>query len=177
MSPERDGAQARWVVRHACAGHKEEWHGDDDARPLDPAGRQQAAALADALAPDTPRRLVASPTRRCVDTLAPLGARLGVIVELDPTLREATGSALVARLADAAWAGAVICTHGEVMGPALVALRADGLDVRPDVDDDALLLKGGAWRLEPGAGGTWRLELSVPLPVPACPHHGDAVPT
>jgi phosphohistidine phosphatase SixA len=176
MSPVRDGAPPRWVVRHGCAGHKEEWGGDDVARPLDHAGRQQAAALAEVLAADRPRRLVASPTRRCVDTLRPLGARLGLVVEQDPILRDATGPQLVERLGDADWAGAVVCTHGEIMGPALAALRSDGLDVRPEVDEDALLLKGGAWRLEPAGAGAWRLDLSVPIPVPTCPSHDGAVP-
>ena len=49
-------------------------------------------------------------------------------------------------------------------------LRADGLEVVGDVSDEELLLKGGAWRLDRRPAG-WRLELVVPIPLAACPHH------
>jgi phosphohistidine phosphatase SixA len=163
----------RWVVRHACAGHKEDWDGDDDARPLDPAGVAQAAALAELLAADPdgarPRALRSSPPQRCVATLEPLGRALGLSVGIDPLLRSASGDALVELLADPSSAGTVLCTHGEVMEPALPVLRTAGVTV--DADDHALLLKGAAWRLDPRPAGGWHLALVVPIPVTTCPHH------
>ncbi|HEX7132269.1 MAG TPA: histidine phosphatase family protein [Iamia sp.] len=159
------------MVRHACAGHKGDWAGGpDDERPLDPAGRQQAEALAEILAAEGPTRLVASPTRRCLDTLAPLGETLGLVIETEPALRETTGVGLVRLLAADACAGAAVCTHGEVMEPALALLRTAGLEVVDDVSDEDLLLKGAAWRLDPAPPG-WRLELVAPIPLASCPHH------
>jgi phosphohistidine phosphatase SixA len=160
----------RWVVRHGCAGHKDDWPGPDDDRPLDPAGEQQAEALAEVLTGEGPTRLVASPTRRCIDTLAPLGERLGLPVEVEPALRETTGVALVHLVAADACDGAAVCTHGEVMEPALEVLRTAGLEVVGDVSDEDLLLKGAAWRLDRASPG-WRLELVAPIPLASCPHH------
>lgn len=168
--PAVDGARRRWVVRHACAGHKDDWDGDDDDRPLDPAGTAQAAALAEILVAEAPTRLVSSPTRRCVDTLVPLGEALGLEVEVDPALREASGVELVRLLTAEELDGAALCTHGEVMEPALPVLRAAGLAVVGDASDEDLLLKGAAWRLDRAAPG-WRLELVVPIPLASCPHH------
>lgn len=158
----------RWVVRHACAGHKDDWDGDDDERPLDPAGTQQAEALAHLLAgrDDRPRRLLSSPTRRCTDTLAPLGRALGLGVEVEPALRRASGPELVALLAD----GVALCTHGEVMEPALPVLRAQGLVLGEGTEADDLLLKGAAWGLSRPAD-CWHLDLVAPLPLATCPSH------
>lgn len=147
---------------------KEEWDGDQEERPLDAAGVEQARALAELLAPAGPVRLVASPTRRCIDTLAPLGAALGLAVAVEPTLRDASGEDLV-RMA-AADAGVVLCTHGEVMEPALPVLRDDGLEIVGDHDDGDLLLKGAAWQLD-RAGPGWRLALVAPIPLSSCPRH------
>jgi len=38
-----------YIIRHADAGNREEWPGDDDARPLSDVGRKQARALGEAL--------------------------------------------------------------------------------------------------------------------------------
>jgi phosphohistidine phosphatase SixA len=162
-----------WIVRHACAGHKDEWAGADDDRPLDPAGEVQAAALAEILSAEHPARLVSSPTRRCTDTLAPLAARVGLEVEVEPLLRDATGEELVDLLPDAHYTGAVICTHGEVMEAALGILRSSGVVVVGGADDDELLLKGAAWRVL-RRDATWELELVAPVPLHACPHHRTA---
>jgi hypothetical protein len=94
---------------------------------------------------------------------------LGLPVEVEPALRDATGEDLVRLLADARRDGAALCTHGEVMEPALPVLRAAGLEV-VGADDDELLLKGAAWRLDRLDPG-WRLELVAPLKLASCPHH------
>lgn len=131
----------------------------------------QAEALAAVLADEAPAVLRSSPPERCVATLRPLGDALGLAVAPDTALRSASGPDLVALLSDPAAAGTVLCTHGEVMEPALPVLRSSGLEVVDDVTDEDLLLKGAAWRLDPRPGGGWRLALVVPIPLATCPHH------
>ena len=38
------------LIRHALAGHRNAWEGDDRVRPVDDRGRLQSDALVDALA-------------------------------------------------------------------------------------------------------------------------------
>lgn len=151
-----------WVVRHACAGHKDDWDGPDDDRPLDDVGLQQAEALADVLG-GTPTALWSSPTTRCVDTLLPISRASGLPVQADPALRGPGGDALVARIDDPATDGALLCTHGEVMQHALDALRSRGA-LTCELSDEELLLKGAAWRLDPQPDGSLTLELRAPVP-------------
>lgn len=164
------------VLRHACAGHKQEWPGDDDERPLDPAGVHQAEALADVLAGGDVRRLVASPTRRCVDTLAPLARRLGLPVETSARLApDADADAVLGLLADRRLDGAVLCTHGEVMEPLLGILRSQGASIEAErTDDDWLLGKGTAWSLLVDDGRAVSLAHLAPVPVSDCPRHVGA---
>jgi 8-oxo-dGTP diphosphatase len=137
-----------WVVRHATAGHKKNWQGDDDLRPLDGHGRRQAEALAGLLAGEEVIRLRSSATTRCLQTLEPLARRLGLGVEHDPSLRPDAGGRLLELLARTGRPGDVLCTHGELLRPALRALRRRGA-VPPGERDQDLLAKGGAWALDP----------------------------
>src|SRR5690349_6431607 len=81
-----------YVVRHADAGQRSQWDGPDSSRPLSHGGERQADGLADILAEDGITRLLASPFTRCVQTLEPLGKRLGLPVEADERLAEGTGA-------------------------------------------------------------------------------------
>ena len=117
------------LVRHGHAGTKEGWAGDDRLRPLDPRGRRQAKHLVSTVAPMRPTRVVSSPYDRCLQTMEPLATKLGVAVELDPTLTpNATQGALhlVRALSTSGTSGkVVVCTHGEVIGVVLAALAAE----------------------------------------------------
>ena len=53
-----------YVVRHADAGHRTDWDGDDASRPLSPRGERQADGLRDLLEDSEATRLLASPFRR-----------------------------------------------------------------------------------------------------------------
>jgi 8-oxo-dGTP diphosphatase len=121
------------LVRHARAGHRQDFPGDDDQRPLDARGREQAAALARLLPAYGPTRLLSAPLVRCVDTLQPLSDATGLPVEPDPLLAgeayerepERTHERLVA-LVDEALNGAVVASsQGEVL-PEVVRLLARG---------------------------------------------------
>lgn len=100
------------LLRHASAGDRGDWAGDDWHRPLDAKGRRQAEELAAALATEDVRRVVSSPLVRCVQTVEPLAAALGLEVELDDRLAEGGGSSSRPLLAEG---GVVACTHGDVI--------------------------------------------------------------
>ena len=61
------------LLRHASAGDRSTWDGDDMLRPLDKRGRKQAAKLRDELRSRGVKRVVSSPYVRCMQTVAPLG--------------------------------------------------------------------------------------------------------
>jgi 8-oxo-dGTP diphosphatase len=171
------------LLRHAEAVGRDKWWGRPDAeRPLDEAGRRQSEAIARALAAGAPiGGLYSSPSLRCVATLDPLAAALGLDVGLDDGLAEAStlpvldggdawvssawlggrGLALVERLlVEHAGARLVACSHGDVIPAIMAALVGrDGLgltDVRcPKGAWFTLTFEGsrcmGA-RLQPGPG-------------------------
>lgn len=76
------------LVRHAKAGRRSEWSGDDSLRPLEEAGRSQAELLAPMLTAFGVRRLHSAPRVRCEQTLAPLSDELGVEITSEPTLSD-----------------------------------------------------------------------------------------
>ncbi|GII77904.1 ADP-ribose pyrophosphatase [Sphaerisporangium rufum] len=147
------------VVRHARAGSREKWSGDDDLRPLDDRGRAQAAAIAGVLAGYRPRSLVSSPSLRCVQTLTPYAARhgLGVRTERVYTETEYEPDAaldLTLSLLDAG-GPAALCGHGKVL-PDLVAgvLR----ERAGDGEAEFHLPKGGVAVLHHAAGRVVAVE-------------------
>ena len=75
------------VVRHAKAGSRADWDGEDRLRPLSGAGQKQAEPIAELLplyGPDRRQR----PAVRCRDTVAPLADELGLPVVDEPLLSE-----------------------------------------------------------------------------------------
>jgi len=102
------------LLRHARAGNRGSWPGDDAARPLDERGRRQAQELAALLRERRPTRIVSSPCLRCVETVEPLAVVLGLPVETDDRLAEGAGGVgaleLLAVLGDG-----VACTHGDIV--------------------------------------------------------------
>ncbi len=115
------------VVRHAHAGSREGWHGDDRLRPLSDRGRAEALALVPTLSAHEPHRIVSSPLVRCLETVEPVASCLSLAVEasdrLGPDADRGAAELVRELLADMAQemargndAGAVvICTHGETI--------------------------------------------------------------
>jgi 8-oxo-(d)GTP phosphatase len=101
------------LVRHASAGSRTEWEGDDRERPLDERGCDQASLLVGRLADLPVERILTSPYRRCVETVEPIAAARGLSLELRPELGEdrqmVDGVALVRELAGT---DVVVCGHG-----------------------------------------------------------------
>ena len=115
------------LVRHADAGDRAAWTGDDTQRPLSAAGRDQAEALARLHRDVELARLVSSPARRCVDTLAPLAQLRGLTVETDDALAEGSPPDVVDRLLRRLSAQDVLlCSHGDVIGATIRTLRRQG---------------------------------------------------
>jgi 8-oxo-(d)GTP phosphatase len=76
------------LVRHAKAGHRAQWHGPDEQRPLSPAGREQAAALRAMLPLFGPTRVHAVNRTRCEQTVRAVADDLGVPLVSEPLLGE-----------------------------------------------------------------------------------------
>jgi 8-oxo-(d)GTP phosphatase len=76
------------LLRHAKAGKRSEWHGDDRLRPLDGTGERQAAKLAMLLAVFAPTRIYAGDRTRCVQTVEPLADALDMRVHVEPAFTD-----------------------------------------------------------------------------------------
>ena len=149
-------ASAVALVRHAKAGSRDSWDGDDDLRPLSGSGREQAQQLARFLPLFGPDRVISAPSVRCRQTVAPLAEKLGLTIA-EETLFSEKGywndpAGALARLREiAAQPGVtVISSQGGVI-PDLVCAIATGL---PGVDPEGIRSrKGSTWLLtfRPGA--------------------------
>lgn len=76
------------LVRHAKAGKRESFEGEDDARPLDERGAAQAKALRDVLTGYAPTRVLSAPVRRCEQTVRGTARALRLPVETTAELGE-----------------------------------------------------------------------------------------
>ncbi|HEY0410275.1 MAG TPA: NUDIX domain-containing protein, partial [Candidatus Dormibacteraeota bacterium] len=138
------------LVRHALAGSRKQWSGEDALRPLDEDGRAQAAGLAVVVALCAPRRLFAATPLRCKQTLEPLAERLGLPVVTDSAFAEPAKADEVpakvqvaqARLAELrSGPPAAICSQGKLIPPLLARLTG-ATDPAPYKTP-----KGGGWLL------------------------------
>ncbi|MFC7326546.1 NUDIX hydrolase [Marinactinospora rubrisoli] len=149
------------LLRHASAGGKDGWNGDDLLRPLDEAGRADAARLAEALAGYGIGQVVSSATARCVETVLPYAVRTSARVHTEQALTAGAGPhvgsfdregarAVVAALV-AERRPVLVCTHGELVGDlmreALARLSAAA------VPQPLALAKGAFWTLHLAADG------------------------
>lgn len=112
------------LVRHAKAGRRSTYKGDDRLRPLDKLGWAQATALAPLLIAFGADRVHSADRVRCEQTLEPLRERLGVELHREPDLSEetyranpvATQRRILELTADTASTLAV-CSQGKVIPP------------------------------------------------------------
>jgi 8-oxo-dGTP diphosphatase len=153
------------LARHVSAGAKNDWPGEDVARPLDAEGAVDALLLAGLLACFAPRaRVISSPAVRCIDSLRPYVAAFGGSIEADAALslpvrpadqsagRTNPGGPLRPLFDDlvAAAQPAIVCLHRENLPLALAAACA-ALGV-PAATVDLALPKGGFLVLHLAAG-------------------------
>jgi 8-oxo-dGTP diphosphatase len=102
------------LIRHALAGHRNAWEGDDRVRPVDDRGRLQSDALVDALASFQIDRIVSSPYLRCVQTVEPLAAALELEIELDEQLGATRLDEVGEVLERLRGENVAVCTHGDL---------------------------------------------------------------
>ncbi|MEY4173709.1 MAG: hypothetical protein RI900_874 [Actinomycetota bacterium] len=123
-----------YLVRHAKAGSRHDWFGDDSARPLSGAGQRQAAALAERLSWLATGTLVSSPYLRCRQTLVPLAERLDTPVLTDARLAENQGFVGAVQLLGELPHGSVLCSHGDVIPETMQALQRRGCHILSEPD-------------------------------------------
>ena len=121
------------LVRHASAGDRYRWWGDDVDRPLDDRGRVQAESLAEAYGDSPLAAILTSRAVRCQQTVAPLTQRTDADLVVHPALFEdgaAAATDLVRELARANGDGfSVLCSHADVIPEVLRDLMFDGMHV------------------------------------------------
>ena len=120
------------LIRHATAGDRHRWDGDDLDRPLDTRGRGQADAIAVRLADAPIRAIWSSLAVRCIDTVAPLAEATGLEVRTSRALTEGADWSQVIDLLDDEAAGAgdvAFCSHGDLIPEALNHLLRRGMEI------------------------------------------------
>ncbi len=136
------------LVRHATAGKRKRWQGDDRLRPLDDRGLEQAAKLTAVLEPYGIERICSSPYIRCRQTVEPLAELLGLDIQERDELAEGAGrEAALALARELSESTPVLCTHGDIV----LALLGEESK------------KGSAWVLELADGELIRIEYLPPL--------------
>jgi 8-oxo-dGTP diphosphatase len=134
------------LVRHARAGDRKSWRGEDSRRPLDASGRAQAQELASVLLAFGPSRVVSADRVRCRQTITPLAEDLGLEVEVD------------SRFDDEQFAAAPGATHERLTALARLAgttvVCSQGYAI-PAIVEDLGLAEGPALRTR--KGGFWVL--------------------
>jgi 8-oxo-dGTP diphosphatase len=138
------------LVRHASAGHRGDWNGDDSERPLDETGQDQADELVRLLSRFGVESIVTADMVRCVETVRPLSESIGVPARAEPLLsedgfpgREEDALELIRSLGRPGGA-AVACSQRGVIDE-IVGRLAESDEV--DVGDTLGLKKGGVWAL------------------------------
>ncbi len=117
------------VVRHGTSRPRDSWARADADRPLVSAGRRQARALVPLLACWRPWRLVSSPWRRCLETVAPFADGVGLRVSTKNSLSEVGAGRSPARTRRHVQRvlerrePAVLCTHRPVLREVFSVLR------------------------------------------------------
>lgn len=117
------------LVRHAKAGKRSEFSGDDRLRPLSAAGFAQRRALHTLLPLFGPDRVYSAPRLRCEQTVSPVAEDLGVGIGAEPLLSEEgywpdPDAAQQRLLRIASLSGtALVCSQGDVI-PDLVTRLA-----------------------------------------------------
>jgi 8-oxo-dGTP pyrophosphatase MutT (NUDIX family)/phosphohistidine phosphatase SixA len=141
-------AEPLYLIRHAKAGSRPHWGGDDDLRPLSTKGIRQAEGITAAFADRPLAAVISSPTVRCVQTVEQLAREHGLQVRTVEWLAVGIRPSVVRTEVLALAGPAVLCSHGEVI-PDIVREFAGG---SVPLDGPFAWKKGSTWILEREAG-------------------------
>jgi 8-oxo-(d)GTP phosphatase len=154
------------LVRHASAGSRSGWVGDDRARPLDSKGLEQAEQMVRLLSRFGVGRIISADFVRCVQTVEPLSEAIGIPIEEEPLNseldypgNEAAALELV-RSVGSPDSAVVISSQGGVIPDILERLaKEDDFDLPGDFEAK----KGSTWAL---SFGGQRLAAAEYFPAP-----------
>jgi len=143
-----------YIVRHAKAGSRSHWSGDDRLRPLSKKGHQQADELVKILEPFPVSTIFSSPYLRCVQTVEPLARVRRIAIKSTASLEEGHGlGGLTEFLGDRSLDRAMLSTHGDIVWELVEDLV------------QRQLIKGGEGDFEKGS--TWVVEVDDGVPLKA----------
>jgi 8-oxo-dGTP diphosphatase len=148
-----------YLVRHADAGDRETWVGEDELRPLSEKGWRQARGLVEVLEKEQLERVSASPYLRCIQTVEPLAEARGLPVVPEPRLAEGASWHEALLMITRVEAPEVMCSQGDI-----IAAIVDDL-VRQDIvrAKEAKWQKASTWVLSIKAG---RVDSARYIPPP-----------
>jgi 8-oxo-dGTP diphosphatase len=148
-----------YLLRHARAGRRSAWKGDDEQRPLSKVGRRQGNGLVHVLAHADVELIVSSPYVRCVQSVEPLAKARGLEVDVADELREGGSLEDALRLFEKVDGHpTVLCTHGDIVQKLLTHFKANGVKV-----GKLRMEKGSVWAFETRNG---RVTKATYLPPP-----------
>jgi 8-oxo-dGTP diphosphatase len=143
-----------YLVRHAKAGSRSHWSGDDRLRTLSKKGKKQAEELVSILEPFPITAVYSSPFLRCVQTVEPVAQARRLEVKQSAQLAEGMGLKGATRFTgDSKLDHVVLGCHGD-----LVWELVEDLVTRR-------VVKGGEGGLEKGS--TWVVVFDEGVPVRA----------
>ncbi|MDT4892809.1 MAG: 8-oxo-(d)GTP phosphatase [Pseudonocardiales bacterium] len=133
------------LLRHARAGRRVDWPGDDALRPLDDFGRAQARGLAGFLTSFGPDAVISADRARCIETVTPFAQAAHVPLQIDPAFDDEAYATSAGAVRTALYALAkpgrvtVVCSQGLTISSLVedVAVHVSDSDTR----------KGAAWVL------------------------------
>ena len=131
-------------MRHAHAGDRERWRGDDRSRPLTEKGQAQARGLARHLDGEPIDQVMSSPYVRCIQTVEPPAAVRGLPIRTERLLAEGADWHQTLELVCDTPGPALMCSQGDVIGGIVTQL----LDWKLIGPDDARWQKGSTWVLD-----------------------------
>ena len=135
------------LLRHAKAVTRDEWQGDDDDRPLDDLGQNQAQRLLSIYQVYNIEQIHTSDAVRCYDTVNPMVKGLGIKLEVTGKLSESTYKKDKEKAFDYAKdlikedSRILLCSHNPILPKMLNRLTR-----KSDVDaDEGKLSPADAW--------------------------------
>lgn len=133
------------LVRHAYAGTRSRWKGQDSRRPLSQRGEVQARRLTNRLLTEPVTSVRSSPYLRCHQTVRGYAALIDHVVLHETSLGEgAPPEETISFFRELHGEAAVLCTHGDVVSGVIGNLMAEGVEF----DQEGTWEKGSTWYLD-----------------------------